>query len=43
MDNFIGSIWKQNCGDYLKVLEKSNIKSGTNFYYNCQFQLIGRH
>lgn len=37
MDNFIGSIWKQNCGDSLRVIEQTNMKNGTNFYYRCQF------
>lgn len=35
MNDFIGSIWKQNCGDELKVLEKTNIKRGHSYIYKC--------
>lgn len=34
---FIGKEFKQNCGDSLKVIEKTNNKSGNNFYYKCKF------
>lgn len=36
--NFIGSVWKQNCDDELKVLEKTDKKQGTAYLYRCQFQ-----
>ena len=36
--NFIGSIWKQNCGDELKVLEKTDKQDNRkNYLYRCQF------
>ena len=39
MNNFIGSIWKQNCGDSLIILEKTNKQDkDKSFFYRCQFQ-----
>ena len=42
---FINRIWPQNCGDSLKVIEKSNLKKtfsngkiGHNFLFKCEFQ-----
>ena len=29
--DFIGKIWHQNCGDDLLVIEKSDIKRGTQY------------
>ena len=39
-EEFINKIWPQNCGDSLKILEKSNIlnsKNGTNKKWKCIF------
>lgn len=38
-DNFINKIWIQNCGDSLKVLEKTNIKRGkcSTYLWRCIF------
>ena len=36
---FIGKEFLQNCGDYLKVLEKTNKQDkDKSFFYRCQFQ-----
>ena len=37
-ENFIGKIFKQNCGDSAKVLNKINQKIGTNCLYEIEFQ-----
>ena len=36
---FIDKIWKQNCGESLKIIEKTNIKnkSGNHYLYRCKF------
>ena len=34
---FIEKIWPQNCGDSLKILRKSDKKSGNNYYFECEF------
>ena len=36
-ENLIGKEFPQSCGDSLKVLGKTSAKSGTNYYYECQF------
>lgn len=36
-ENFINKIWLQSCGDSLKILNKTNKKSGTCFYWECEF------
>lgn len=37
--NFIGKGFLQNCGDSLKVLEKTNIKDNSgNYLFKCEFQ-----
>ena len=37
--DFIGSIFKQNCGDSLLVLKKTDKKTlSSNYYYECEFQ-----
>lgn len=38
--NFIGSVWKQNCDDELKVLEKTDKKQGTAYLYRYLFVKI---
>lgn len=37
---FIGKLFKQNCGDYLKVLRKTNeqARKKSNYLYECEFQ-----
>ena len=37
MDNFIGQIFKQNCGDSLRVLKKSEQKYNNIALFECQF------
>ena len=34
---FIDKIWPQKCGDFLKVLKKSDKKQGNNFLWECEF------
>ena len=35
---FIDKIWPQNCGDSLKIIEKSDKKqSGTEYLWKCKF------
>ena len=36
--DFIGKCWKQNCGDDLFVIEKTNEKKDRKYLYKCQFQ-----
>ena len=36
--DIIGNIYKQNCGDYLKVLNKTDKKSSNISLYECEFQ-----
>ena len=37
--DFVGQSFKQKCGQFLKVLEKTNLKqSGRNPLYKCQFE-----
>ena len=38
LENIINKEFPQKCGDSLLVLEKTNIKRGTNSFYRCQFQ-----
>ena len=35
---FLSGIYPQNCGDSLKVIEKSDKKQGSSYLYKCQFQ-----
>lgn len=35
--DIIGNIYKQNCGDYLKVLNKTDKKSSNISLYECEF------
>ena len=34
---FINKIWPQNCGDSLKIIEKTNIKKNNGFLFRCKF------
>ena len=34
---FIDKIWPQNCGDSLKIIEKSNIKKNSTYLWKCEF------
>ena len=34
---FIDKIWPQNCGDSLRIIEKTNIKKNNNFLWKCEF------
>lgn len=34
---FLSGIYPQNCGDSLKVIEKTNEKIGQAYYYKCKF------
>ena len=34
---FVGKEFKQNCGCYLRVLEKTNKKEGNNYLFRCRF------
>ena len=34
---FIDKIWPQNCGDSLKILEKSDIKKNSTYLWKCEF------
>jgi AraC-like DNA-binding protein len=34
---FIDKIWPQNCGDSLKIIEKSDIKQGNSYLWKCEF------
>lgn len=36
-EDFFNKIYIQNCGDSLKILEKTNQKQGTNILYKCIF------
>ena len=36
-EEFINKIWKQNCGDSLRIVEKSDLKQGHNFKWKCEF------
>ena len=36
-EDFINKIYTQNCGDSIKILEKTNQKQGTNILYKCTF------
>ena len=35
---FIDKLWPQNCGDILKVIEKSNERRGNECLWKCEFQ-----
>lgn len=38
-EEFINKLWLQNCGDSLKVIEKTNIQDkNKRFLFRCQFQ-----
>lgn len=37
IENFIGQKFFQNCGDFLKVLYKTNKKEGEEWLYECEF------
>jgi hypothetical protein len=35
---FIDKIWHQNCGDSLKIINKTDKKDGKDFLWKCEFQ-----
>lgn len=38
INDFIGQIFKQNCGDFLKVIKESTKKQCGHYLYECEFQ-----
>jgi hypothetical protein len=36
-DNFVNKIWAQNCGDYIRVLKKSDKKANKDYLWECEF------
>ena len=40
MDDFIGNIYKQNCGDSLLVVEESYLKKGNSKLYERKIYKI---
>ena len=37
IEEFVDKIWPQNCGDSLKILEKSDVKKGDTYLWKCEF------
>lgn len=35
---FVDKLWPQKCGDTIKIICKSNIKTGTAYLFECEFQ-----